>query len=338
MQVFENAIFDDKDRKEQGKPTRKSYSHYTTDFQGHALSGDRKLGGLCFDIVKEIFGWDNKLIALVVYDHFKSNRNWMELGMVYRIDRFSSCFDPKWMNGQKDRAARQKVWADVWEALWNVIYEEREMFNDCLDGIRSIFLWLIARRYRLVSHFSTSGMFILPTICDSPRTASPYELSVTEVTTKHEAVKKCAMPLATIITLGFYATISFPETPADQTRKPSVSCFEITEEKAASKALFHMKTGLRGAIRLISSLRVETGRDFFNVRYLQRSDENVLQEIYDKMVQSWLGQSTPLSQDVIRPVYEYVQQLISATSNQPHHFNDCETLGARLSWYEVHVL
>ena len=62
----------------------------------------------------------------------------------------------------------------------------------------------------------------------------------------------------------------------------------------------------------------------------------MLQEIFDTMIQHWLGKPTPLSQDDIRLVYDHIQRLLRDTySTQPNRFDAPETLQARLSWYEV---
>ena len=73
-----------------------------------------------------------------------------------------------------------------------------------------------------------------------------------------------------------------------------------------------------------------------DVIYSKRTDENVLQEIFDIMSYRWLGKYTPLSPDVIRPVYDHIQRLLrQIDSIQRNRFDAPETLQARLSWYEV---
>ena len=54
------------------------------------------------------------------------------------------------------------------------------------------------------------------------------------------------------------------------------------------------------------------------------------------MVYHWLGKPTPLSPDIIRPVYDYIQRLLrEIRSTRSNRFEEPETLEARLSWYEV---
>jgi len=81
---------------------------------------------------------------------------------------------------------------------------------------------------------------------------------------------------------------------------------------------------------------IEWQEDLLGVTYSRRTDENVLQEIFDTMVYHWLGKRTPLPPDVIRPVYDHIQRLLHQThSIQPNRFDALERHQARLSWYKV---
>ena len=67
---------------------------------------------------------------------------------------------------------------------------------------------------------------------------------------------------------------------------------------------------LQGYIHAHISLKAELEENLFDVTYSGRPDENVLQGIFDNMAQHWLGKPTPLSHDVIQPVYDLVQRLL----------------------------
>src|SRR5579871_3071476 len=56
-------------------------------------------------------------------------------------------------------------------------------------------------------------------------------------------------------------------------------------------------------------LTAELHEDFTSVTYLKRPGDDLLQSIFDSMVENWLGKPTPLSQDDIRPVYHHILQV-----------------------------
>jgi len=259
LHIFENTSSDEENQTEEGSTSSKDkrkpsehHTNYTNEFHSHAVSGDQRLNDLCYNIVKEAFGWDNRVLNQVVFDHFKSNKNWRELGKIYQLERYSSYFHPAWMSARKNETDRRKILSDMWEALWDVIFEEREMFNDRLDGIYSIFQWLIARRYQLISHFSTNRMFRVPMLYNSPYKVSSRSFLGTDVDLNHDAVKKCELTTdKSKITCGVYVTNS--KTLADQIPpKHFVSCYGVTKAKAISKALYMIKTGSKGTFTLIS--------------------------------------------------------------------------------------
>jgi hypothetical protein len=139
LQIFENRPTPNRAVRKNA-PNRR-INNYATDFQNRCSSGDNRLSTNCRRIILERFGYDNRQLVLSLFDHFKSNANWRELSMIYRMDRYVSHppnLSEDLLHPPVNKA--DKLWADVWEAEWDVIFEEREMFNDSLGGIYSISL------------------------------------------------------------------------------------------------------------------------------------------------------------------------------------------------------
>ena len=164
-------------------PPNRRMNCYPKTFQKRCWSGDQRLTTHCLRILSEQFGEDNGQLVSILFDHFKSNANWRELSMIYRIDRYSSCLPSDFKKGEK-------LWADLWEAEWEVIFQERELFNDSLDAIYSILRWLIAFRYRLLNLFCTNKILEMKTVPGLSREISAYEVTVTKVDADNTLVEK----------------------------------------------------------------------------------------------------------------------------------------------------
>ena len=243
-------------------------NNYAKSFQNRSWSGDQRLAVRSLQVISELFGPDNRQLVTTLFDHFKSNANWRELGIIYRIDRYSTC-QPDWTYDPHQARFRkgEKLWADLWEAEWDVIFQEREMFNDSLEGIDSIIRWLIAFRYRLINLFRTNQIFEMPIIPGlSPKFLSDDDVIVTQVDTDNTLVQNClVINDKTCPPFGYLATISVGERPSDQisaaprpenTSNTTISSYAPTEEEARSKALYLARTGSKGISPPLSPLLI----------------------------------------------------------------------------------
>ena len=254
LEIFENRPTPNKGTVKL-TPNRRM-NNYAKSFQNRSWSGDQRLATHCLRILSEQFGEDNRQLVTTLFDHFKSNANWRELSMIYRIDRYSSCQpdltdDPQPSHFKKG----DKLWADLWEAEWEVIFRERELFNDSLDGIYSILRWLIAFRYRLINLFCTNRILEMSMI-PSLRKISDDHVTMTKVDADNTLIEKCmVISDKSFPPFGYLATVSVEEPPSDQTSVASrpentsnktVFAYAPTEERARSKALYLARTGSKG--------------------------------------------------------------------------------------------
>jgi len=347
LEIFENRP--DPNKAGGRVPPNRRLNNYAKRFQSHCWAGDQRLGAHLRRVLSEQFGRDNRQLVTTLYDHFKSNANWRELGIIYRMDRYSSCRPDLTDGPQPSRFKKgDKLWADLWEAEWEVICQEREMFNDSMDGIDSILQWLIAFRYRLLNLFRTNKILEMPTIPGLSRDVSAGQVTVTKVDAGNTSIQKCMVNIdKSFPPFGYLATISVQQrrssqtsvaSPSKNTSNRTVTTYASTEDRARSRVLYLARTGSKGIYANVQSLTfmLDRQKNLLDVIYSKRTDENVLQGIFDTMSHRWLGQYTPLSSDVIRPVYDHIQRVLcQIDSIQRRRFDAPDTLQARLSWYEV---
>jgi len=137
---------------------------FSEPFKDLAFIGDDKLNALSRTIVLSLFGSANRKLAKRIQDDWLSNDNWLFLSIVYRLDAFvgltfqpPSPFaiihdvdSPLITNSQRqtEQFAFLKAWADLWEAYFGGLIQEREMWGlDMLD--LEVFLRrLMIRKYR----------------------------------------------------------------------------------------------------------------------------------------------------------------------------------------------
>ena len=329
-------------------PTRRMHN-YAKRFQHRSFRGDQRRGVNLLRILQERFGEDNRQLVLSLFDHFTSNVNWRESSIIYRIDRCSSCQPDLTHNPNAARfKKREKLWADLWEAEWDAIFRERELFNDSLEGIYSIIRWLVAFRYRLLGLFCTDQVLEMPAI---PRLSSKFfsvdDVTLTTVDPEHTLVEKCTV-ISDKLVLRLLTWPQFPLTnrtinflwllvPRIRPKEPSLlMCTHRREQGPKPCASQGQVSRVYPPPTFKVMLILAWQENFFEVIYSKRTEENVLQAIFDTMVDHWLGKPTPLSSDVIRPIDDYIHQLLREMhSTQPCHFDHRETLQPRLSWYEV---
>ena len=255
LEIFENRP--DPNNTGGRLPPNRRMNNYAKTFQNHTWNGDQRLATHCLRILSEQFGRDNRQLVTTLFDHFKSNANWRELGIIYRMDRYSS-YHPDLTDGPQPSRFKKgdKLWADLWEAEWEVIFQEREMFNDSMDGIHSILRWLVAFRYRLLNLFHTNKILEMPTIPGLLHDISTDEVTVTKVDAENTLVQKSMVNSdKSFPPFGYLATISVQQRRSNRTSLASrpkntsnrtVSTYAPTEERARSKVLYLARTGSKG--------------------------------------------------------------------------------------------
>src|SRR5579871_2352397 len=89
MQIYETGATR-ADRPGKTPPNRRA-NNYAPGFQKRAASGDHRLSLVCQSIIEDQFGEDNARLVKSLSDHFKSNANWRQLSIIYRMDRYLNC-------------------------------------------------------------------------------------------------------------------------------------------------------------------------------------------------------------------------------------------------------
>lgn len=137
---------------------------FSEHFKHLAFIGDDKLNNLSRHIALSLFGPSNRKLAKKVQDDWLSNDNWLYLSIVYRLDSFVGLtfqhttpypiiydLEKPLITGKQrttERFAFLKSWADLWEAYFGGLIQEREMWGlDMLD-LERFLRRLMIRKYR----------------------------------------------------------------------------------------------------------------------------------------------------------------------------------------------
>lgn len=141
--------------------------HLSERFKDLAFAGDHKLLVVCTRVVTSIWGnYGNRKLVKRILDDWLSNDNWLSLAIVYRLDRFVG---PEFIreaikvneiifqvgksqvgNKQKGKEgyASLKALADLWEAYFAGLIEERELWLEDMDDIERFFRRLLIMKYQ----------------------------------------------------------------------------------------------------------------------------------------------------------------------------------------------
>jgi len=161
---------------------------FSEQFKDLAFIGDEKLNNLCKRVSVSIWGRQNRRLLKKVQDDWVSNDNWLFLAIVYRLDLFVGTsfraptpvtasqgnrtapgtptayahkilHDPtkplvKGKQRGKENYAFFKSWADLWEAYFASLIEEREVWHEPLHDIEMFIRQLMVRKYRRLLPFA----------------------------------------------------------------------------------------------------------------------------------------------------------------------------------------
>lgn len=142
---------------------------FSEHFRDLAFIGDHKLDIICTRIVMSIWGQSNRKLVKRILDDWLSNDNWLCLAIVYRLDHLvgTDKFIPETSSAAriifdvgkslvgnrrkgKEGYASLKSLADLWEAYFAGLIEERELWMEATlnDDIERFFRRLLVKKYR----------------------------------------------------------------------------------------------------------------------------------------------------------------------------------------------
>jgi hypothetical protein len=234
-------------------------------FNSLTFHGDRHLATISGSIITEFFGDDNNkpLINIIVAD-WVSNRNWMMLAVSYRLDRYagwaiknhrhllkagSNLSTTLLEYPKKDPDTGEiKYWADLWEAWWACVFRERELWNEEIEDIKSIFRQLIFFKYQKILKYSTWN-WALKSSLGEMNVAVAEDVTATKVVRSDPELEECLGPSTKQNkdnTFGYIAKL------AKDTR--DVTVFAASKEDSVDKMIEFTNSGRSRIITLFMEL------------------------------------------------------------------------------------
>ena len=256
------TFFELRPRNPEQEQVRKSHNNryrnaFSEEFRLLAFKGDRRLQYYSDDILSELLGVDNRLLIEAVAAHWNSNGSWLELTLAYGIDRYVG-WRPRGypVNGCDPSKGLNKFWADIWEAYWEIIFRERELWNEGIDDLLSVLRLLMFRKYStIIENYSTIYLDdINPASLCLPSTPATRDGILYKTVDRHDPhVVDCLGPAPLQMDdyhYGHLATVTAPSIGVGDTTQ-AVSIYAISKETAGSRALFHLNSGCKGLASLL---------------------------------------------------------------------------------------
>lgn len=242
---------------------------FSESFKDMAYQGDSRLRALCERLIFEIFGSSLRKLGKLVSDDWQSNDNWLFLSIVYGLPQLIGDLFPtgnrnnnnnnnisivfeagKTLTGNKQKRnsdyAVLKSLADVWEAYWEGVLKERELWGDSLDDIDGFFMKLFMRKYSNLMMFAQghdleNTGYVDDTISETTR----YDMR-----TVRRSDHVFVMEFGKADTCGgdtneYGHLVSFPQMPENTCGKIGLQRFAIEEENAAIDLLYAHWGGLK---------------------------------------------------------------------------------------------
>jgi dsRNA-specific ribonuclease len=245
--------------------THPSYKEaFSPAFNSLTFHGDRHLAMISGSIIAEFFGEDNnKNLLNIIAADWVSNRNWMMLAVSYRLDRYAgwaiknhrqllkagsnlSMTLLEYPKKEHD-TGEIKYWADLWEAWWACVFRERELWNEDIDDIKSIFRQLIFFKYQKILKYSTWNWALKSSLGQLNVAVAKDDVTVTKVVRSDPEMEECLGPSTEqtkVNTFGYIAKLAIHKDTRD------VTVFAASKDDAVEKIIEFANSGRSRIITL----------------------------------------------------------------------------------------
>jgi hypothetical protein len=326
---------------------------YSPAFTALTYHGDKHLTSLSWNIVSQLFGFNNKRLCEVIFSDWVSNKNWMLLAVSYRLDRYAGWVPRNYFNllhdGQdlsitlrtyKSRKPKgdMKYWADLWEAWWACIIFERQLWNEDTRDIEAILQTLILKKYQRLMEFSTCIRTVEAQRSETERLKiNKNDVEITRINRSHPVLDECLGPSDEVreeLVLGYLAKLTIPET------ERYLTSYALTENDAVKSILELAESGHSRSFPLRFRLIVAYPLPIPSFTLPEKDSSTLRQRIFDIVVKNWFGIPIPLESATIKLIFRQIQTLgnIFTTKSVESAFRTHTKLFAILFFSEVSSL
>jgi hypothetical protein len=295
---------------------------YSPAFSALTYHGDKHLTILSWNIISQLFGFNNKRLSEAIFSDWVSNKNWMLLAVSYRLDRYAGWVPRTYINllngGQdlsitlrtyksKKPKGDMKYWADLWEAWWTCIMFERQLWNEDTRDIEAILQTLILKKYQKLMEFSTC-------ICTVEAQRSETEglkvnkndVEITRITRSHPVLEECLGASDEVkedLLLGYLAKLTIPGT------ERYLTSYALTENDAVKNIIEFAESGHSRSFPLRFKLIVACPLPIPSFILPEMEGSTLRQRIFDTVVKNCFGIPIPLEHTTIKLVFRQIQTL-----------------------------
>jgi hypothetical protein len=149
----------------------------------------------------------------------------------------------------------EKFWADTWEAWWNGIFMERELWNENVRDIESFFRRLMCLKYYMsIDLYSTVYRVDRSIRSHISHKITRDQIRVTQIGTDID-IQTTKTSRSAKIPYGYIASVSRPTSSSEP--EQTLSVYDVTEDNAISKILMYVNSGYKGLSTLTFFLLIQ---------------------------------------------------------------------------------